>query len=44
MDAWANATQLFTVDRARLEKKLGKATAAQMAKVGEALRGTLELA
>ena len=42
-DAWANCTQVFTVDKARLEKKLGKATAAQMAKVGEALRGTLEL-
>ena len=42
-DSWANGTQLFTVDKARLEKKLGKATAAQMAKVGEALKGTLEL-
>ena len=42
-DSWANCTQLFTVDKARLEKKLGKATVAQMAKVGEALKGTLEL-
>ena len=42
-DSWANCTQLFTVDKARLEKKLGKATAAQMAKVGEAVKGTLEL-
>ena len=42
-DSWANCTQIFTVDKARLEKKLGKATAAQMAKVGEALKAVLEL-
>lgn len=42
-DSWANGTQLFTVDKARLEKRLGKATAAQMEKVGEVLKGTLEL-
>ena len=42
-DSWANCTQLFTVDKTRLEKKLGKATAAQIAKVGEAVKGTLEL-
>ena len=43
-DSWANGTQLFTVDKARLEKKLGKATASQMAKVGEAVKAVLELA
>ncbi|HXC17154.1 MAG TPA: type II toxin-antitoxin system PemK/MazF family toxin [Holophagaceae bacterium] len=42
-DSWANCTQLFTVDKARLEKKLGKATAIQMAKVGEAVKAVLEL-
>lgn len=42
-DSWANGTQLFTVDKARLEKRLGKATPAQMEKVGEALKGTLEI-
>ena len=42
-DSWANCTQLFTVDKTRLEKRLGKATSAQIDKVGEALKGTLEL-
>ena len=42
-DSWANCTQLFTVDKSRLEKRLGKATPAQMAKVAEAIKGTLEL-
>lgn len=42
-DSWANCTQVFTVDKARLEKRLGKATPTQMAKVTEALRATLEL-
>jgi mRNA interferase MazF len=42
-DSWANCTQLFTADKGRLVKRLGKATPAQMAKVGEALKGTLEL-
>jgi mRNA interferase MazF len=42
-DSWANCTQVFTVDKARLEKRLGKATLAQMAKVAEALKATLEL-
>ena len=42
-DSWANCTQVFTVDKARLDKRLGKATPAQMAKVAEALKATLEL-
>jgi len=29
-DSWANATQVFTVDKSRLAKRLGKATPAQM--------------
>ena len=43
-DSWANCTQLFTVDKARLERKLGSVTPAQMAKVGEAVEAVLELA
>ncbi|HET6329394.1 MAG TPA: type II toxin-antitoxin system PemK/MazF family toxin [Holophagaceae bacterium] len=42
-DSWANCTQLFTVDKARLEKRLGKATTAQMAKADEAIKATLDL-
>lgn len=42
-DSWANCTQLLTVDKARLEKRLGKVTSAQMEKVGEAIRAVLEL-
>jgi len=42
-DSWANCTQLLTVDKARLEKKLGKATPEQLEKVGEAVRAVLEM-
>lgn len=42
-DSWANCTQLFTVDKARLVKRVGQASVGQMKLVGEALKGTLEL-
>ncbi len=42
-DSWANCTQVLTVDKVRLEKKLGKATATQMAKVAEAVKMVLEM-
>ncbi len=42
-DSWANATQVFTVDKARLAKRLGKATPAQMKALAVALAGVLEL-
>lgn len=42
-DSWANCTQLLTVDKSRLVKRLGKVSAGQMQQVGEALRATLEL-
>lgn len=42
-DSWANCTQLLTVDKERLVKRLGRASAAQMERVAEALRATLEL-
>lgn len=41
-DSWANCTQVLTVDKSRLEKRLGKATQAQMQKVGEAVRAVLD--
>lgn len=42
-DSWANCTQLLTVDKARLEKRLGQATTAQMEKVSEAVKAVLEI-
>jgi len=42
-DSWANATQVFTVDKARLTQRLGKVTPAQLRAVEAALRAVLEL-
>ena len=42
-DSWANATQVFTVDKARLAKRLGQATPAQMKALAVALRAVLEI-
>jgi len=42
-DSWANATQVFTVDKSRLAKRLGKATPAQMKALARALQAVLEL-
>jgi mRNA interferase MazF len=42
-DSWANCTQLFTLDKSRLARRLGSAAPGQMAAIGEALRDTLEL-
>jgi len=41
-DSWANATQVFTVDKSRLAKRLGKATPAQMKAVAVALSSVLD--
>jgi mRNA interferase MazF len=42
-DSWANATQVFTVDKTRLAKRLGKATPAQMKALAVALEAVLDL-
>jgi mRNA interferase MazF len=42
-DSWANATQVFTVDKARLAKRLGKVTPTQMKVLARALQAVLEL-
>ena len=42
-DSWANATQVFTVDKSRLAKQLGKATPIQMKALARALQAVLEL-
>jgi len=42
-DSWANATQVFTVDKARLTKRLGKATPTQMKALAQAIQATLDL-
>ena len=42
-DSWANATQVFTVDKARLAKRLGKATPTQMKALALALVAVLDL-
>jgi mRNA interferase MazF len=41
-DSWANATQVFTVDKARLAKRLGRITAAQMKALVQALSAVLD--
>jgi mRNA interferase MazF len=41
-DSWANATQVFTVDKSRLAKRLGKATPAQMKALVQALAAVLD--
>jgi len=42
-DSWANATQVFTVDKTRLAKRLGKATPTQMKALARALQAVLEI-
>ena len=42
-DSWANCTQLFTLDKGRLAKRLGSATAAQMTSLSGAIREVLDL-
>lgn len=42
-DSWANCTQLFTVDKSRLVKRLGRADDAQLARIAWAVKMTLEL-
>ena len=42
-DSWANATQVLTVDKDRLMKRLGAATSAQMKAVALALSAVLDL-
>ncbi len=42
-DSWANCTQLFTVDKSRLMKRLGRVDADKLARVGQAVRMTLDL-
>jgi mRNA interferase MazF len=42
-DSWANAIQVFTVDKSRLAKRLGKVTPAQMKALAVALSFVLEL-
>ena len=41
--SWANCTQLFTVDKERLAKRLGRVESHVMKEIGEALKATLEL-
>ncbi len=43
VDSWANATQVFTVDKSRLTKRLGRATSAQMKALAAALTAVLDL-
>ena len=42
-DSWANATQVFTVDKGRLTKRLGRVTPAQLRALAAALRAVLEV-
>jgi mRNA interferase MazF len=41
--SWANCTQVFTVDRSRLRRRLGAAPALALEAIGRALAGTLGL-
>ena len=41
--SWANCTQLFTVDKQRLMKRLGRVERSVMEEISEALKATLEL-
>ncbi len=41
--SWANCTQLFTVDKDRLVKRLGKVESGVIKDIGEALKATLDL-
>ena len=42
-NSWANATQLFTVDKNRLAKRLGQVTVSQMNWLAQAIVAVLEL-
>jgi hypothetical protein len=42
-DSWANATQVFTVDKSRLAKHLGKVTPSQLRALVLALQAVLEI-
>lgn len=42
-DSWANATQVFTVDKTRLAKRLGQVTPAQLKALATALLAVLDL-
>jgi mRNA interferase MazF len=41
-DSWANATQVFTIDKTRLAKRLGKATPGQMKALALAIQAVLD--
>ncbi|MBP1772469.1 MAG: PemK-like protein [Holophagaceae bacterium] len=43
VDSWANATQVFTVDKSRLAKRLGKAGPVAMQALARAVRAVLDL-
>jgi mRNA interferase MazF len=42
-DSWANATQIITIDKSRLVRRLGRLSATQMKALSLALRAVLEL-
>jgi mRNA interferase MazF len=42
-DSWANATQVFTVDKSRLAKRLGKVTPDQMKALAMAIQAVLDI-
>ena len=42
-DSWANATQVFTVDKSRLAKRLGKVTPAQLKALAMAIQAVLDI-
>ena len=42
-DSWANATQVFTVDKARLANRLGRVSPTQMKSLALALLAVLDL-
>jgi mRNA interferase MazF len=42
-DSWANCTQLFTVDKSRLMKRLGRANETQLTRIAGAVKMALEL-
>jgi len=42
-DSWANCTQLFTVDKSRLVKRLGRIDDAWLTRIASAVKMTLEL-
>ena len=44
LPSWANCTQVFTLDKARLQTRLGCVPAATLESIGGALAATLGLA